>query len=45
MSFIFYIQQIAVHYNIQMYTFQKRNFSATNFFALLQNHTFVIWAK
>jgi len=23
MSFIFYIQQIAVHYNIQMYTFQK----------------------
>ncbi len=38
----FYIQQIAVHYNIQMYTFQKGILVLLFFFALLQNHTFVI---
>jgi hypothetical protein len=41
MSFIFYIQQIAVPYNIQMYTFQK-GILVLLIFALLQNYTFVI---
>lgn len=41
MSFISYIQQIAVPNNIQMYTFQK-GILVLLISALLQNYTFVI---